>query len=149
MTSSVRTNIPCTHYYALNFTHSGAQYDCISFLPIWCLWNCLFFPRALFFIMLISNSYENSLTEAWISSQCIQVHQGSYQLPLHMGHLSERPFLLLPAWTFCCLVLPPGSVLSSPVITLVGTPFLFFFFWISCLPLSQFYSLILAEHTFQ
>lgn len=54
------------------------------------------------------------------------------------------------------LVSPPAAlrVLGCPFTTLLGTPFLFFLFWapcfwIFCLHLSWFYSLVLAEHTFQ
>lgn len=68
-----------------------------------------FFSCALLFIMPIINSYENSLTEASISSWYIQAHQGSYRLPLLMApSRDERLFLLLPAWTRGCLSGPPA-----------------------------------------
>lgn len=64
--------------------------------------------------MPIINSYENSLTEASISSRYIQAHQGSYRLPLLMApSLREAPSLkpLLSLWSSC---LARSWVLLSP-----------------------------------
>lgn len=60
---------------------------------------------------------------------------------------APNPNPLLSVWS--SLTPQCSSVLGSPVPMLMGTPFLIFFFWISCLPLSQYFSLVLAEHTFQ